>query len=206
MPTIRLSKELYAYLEHSSDGASMDSTIRRLLHLGLLRGRIVQKQVNRKLIAPKEAYTWSVLDAFGEDKVLSRKELQRRVGDSLKAKGLFQIYPADNELMNHRQPRWKVRFGDALTYLRECGCLESLGEYEHNYQGGTYSITEDAQGILDDYDLYINPSSKLTYLTHAISVPQLDDLGNPYSPKPVEDYQIPDALVGRKRGRINAEA
>ena len=53
MPTIRLSKELYEYLEHSSDGASMDSTIRRLLHLGLLRGRIVQKQVNRKLITGK---------------------------------------------------------------------------------------------------------------------------------------------------------
>ena len=68
-----------------------------------------------------------------------------------------------------------------------------------------YSITEDAQGILDDYDLYIDPSSKLAFLTHTISEPQLDDLGNPYPPKPVEDYQIPDALVGRKRGRINAE-
>ena len=204
MPTVRLSEELYSFLQERGNGETVDSTIRRLLNLDILRGSIVRKQVTRSTIAPREAYTWSILHSFGDDGVLLRKELQRRVGEYLRTMGLFDIYPADNELMKHRQSRWKVRFGGALNYLKERGCVESVGEYEHNYQGGEYRITEEGELILADCDLYIDAPTKQVYLTD-FSEPELDDIGYPYPPKPLERWMTPGALVGRQKGKQDAE-
>ena len=187
MPTVRLSEELYEFLQERGDGEPVDSTIRRLLNLDILRGSIVKKQVRRSTIAPREVYTWSILHFFGDNGVLLRKELQRRVGEYLRTMGLFDIYPADNELMNHRQPRWKVRFGGALDRLKEYGCIESVGEYRHNYQGGQYKITQDGQDILEDLWLHIDESKSLVCLTAVAG-----------EDKPVERWEIPTALLGEK--------
>ena len=150
MPTVRLSEEVHRFLQERGNGETVDSTIRRLLSLDILRGSIVKRQVKRSIIAPRQIYICSILHSFGDGGILIRKELQRRVGEYLRISGLFYTYPADNELMKHRQPRWKVRFGGALDRLKAQGCVESVGEYRHNYQGGQYRITKDGLTILED--------------------------------------------------------
>ena len=198
MPTVRLSEELYGFLQEQGNGETVDSIIRRLLNLDELRGRIVRKQVNRSVIAPREAYTWSILHSFGDDNVLLRRELQRRVGEYLRRMGLFDIYPADNDLMRHRQPRWKVRFGGALDRLKEHGCIESVGEYNHNYQGGQYRITQNGQDVLEDLWLHIDGDKSLVCLTAVAG-----------KNNPVERWEIPPALLGEAKsvnGRLTVKA
>ena len=82
--------------------------------------------------------------------------------------------------------------------------VTQLAEYEHNYQGGQYRITESAKDILGEYGLEIDPEGVQCYLTAFGTAPELDDLGYPYPPKPLESWEIPGELVGRQKGKPDA--
>ena len=82
--------------------------------------------------------------------------------------------------------------------------VTQLAEYEHNYQGGQYRITESAKDILGEYGLKIDPETAQWHLPAVDTVPELDDLGYPYPPEPLESWGIPGELVGRQKGKPDA--
>ena len=72
-----ISDELYDYLNKKFLDYSMDTTIKKLLHLETFQGKIVNKQISRERLAPLEKYYWPILNSIN----LPRKEMQKRVGN-----------------------------------------------------------------------------------------------------------------------------
>ena len=87
--SIYISDELYEFLNKKYGGDSMDTTIKKLLHLETFQGKIVNKQISRERLAPLEKYFWPILNAIN----LPRKEMQKQVEDYLLASGHFDQYP-----------------------------------------------------------------------------------------------------------------
>ena len=75
--TIYISDELHEFLNKKYRGDSMDSTIKKLLHLETFQGGIINKQIPRGRLAPLENYYWPILNSIN----LPRKEMQERVGN-----------------------------------------------------------------------------------------------------------------------------
>ena len=87
--TIYISDELYDYLNKKFSEESMDSTIKKLLHLETFQGGIVNKQIPRGRLAPLENYYGPILNSIN----LPRKEMQKQVANYLLTSGHFDQYP-----------------------------------------------------------------------------------------------------------------
>ena len=87
--TIYISDELHEFLNKKYRGDSMDSTIKKLLHLETFQGGIINKQIPRGRLAPLENYYWPILNSIN----LPRKEMQKQVANYLLTSGHFDQYP-----------------------------------------------------------------------------------------------------------------
>ena len=87
--TIYISDELHEFLNKKYRGDSMDTTIKKLLHLETFQGKIVNKQVPRDRLAPIEKYFWPILSSIN----LPRKDMQKWVENYLFTAGHFDQYP-----------------------------------------------------------------------------------------------------------------
>ena len=144
--TIYISDELYDYLNKKFLDYSMDTTIKKLLHLGTFQGKIVNKQVLRDRLAPLENYFWPILNSVG----LPRKEMQKQVEDYFFSTGHFDQYPDELIKLKNTQERWKSRFTSALHALRKQGLIEPIDIGAKNWQGGDYRITDTGKTFIND--------------------------------------------------------
>ena len=144
--TIYISDELYEFLNKKYRSDSMDTTIKKLLHLETFQGKIVNKQVPRDRLAPLEKYFWPILNSIN----LPRKEMQREVGNFLFTTGHFDEFPDELNKLKNTQERWKSRFTSALHALRKQGVIESDSTGASNWQGGNYRITDAGKAFADN--------------------------------------------------------
>ena len=144
--SIYISDELYDYLNKKFSEESMDSTIKKLLHLETFQGKIVNKQISRERLAPLEKYYWPILNSVD----LPRKDMQRKVGDFLFTTGHFDEFPDELIKLKNTQERWKSRFTSALNALRKQGWIELDGTGTENWQGGNYRITDSGWTLMND--------------------------------------------------------
>ena len=144
--SIYISHELYDYLNKKFTEESMDSTIKKLLHLETFQGKIVNKQIPRGRLAPLEKYYWHILNSIN----LPRKQMQREVGNYLFATGHFDEFPDESNKLKNTQERWKSRFTSALNALRKQGWIELDGTGTENWQGGNYRITDAGKAFADN--------------------------------------------------------
>ncbi len=144
--TIYISDELYDYLNKKFLDYSMDTTIKKLLHLETFQGGIINKQIPRGRLAPLENYYWPILNSIN----LPRKELQKEVANYLFTTGHFDQYPDELNKLKNTQERWKSRFTSALHALRKRGLIELDGTGTENWQGGNYRITDSGKAFIDD--------------------------------------------------------
>ena len=144
--SIYISDELYDYLNKKFTEESMDSTIKKLLHLETFQGTIINKQVPRDRLAPLEKYFWPILNSIN----LPRKEMQREVGNFLFTTGHFDEFPDELNKLKNTQERWKSRFTSALNALRNQGWIELDGTGTENWQGGNYRITDSGKAFIND--------------------------------------------------------
>ena len=218
MPSVFLGKPTVEYLKSHSDGESMDATVRRLLKLDEGANGLVRRQIPRGKLAPAYAYTWTILNQFrAYDQVnpqMERSELQKKVSESMEAFGLFDIFPDDGTLVARKQPRWKQRFTNALSYLKKTGCIEVIGKDStapKQQRGVIYRATDHGLGIISDIDLHLEPTHKALPATqkgeskdghcylYTVSefTEELDAEDNLICPKPLEPAGIPSELAGR---------
>ena len=144
--TIYISDELYDYLNKKFLDYSMDTTIKKLLHLETFQGGIINKQVPRDRLAPLERYYFPILNSVN----LPRKEMQKQVADYLFSTGHFDQYPDELNKLKNTQERWKSRFTSALHALRKQGWIELDGTGTENWQGGNYRITDSGKTFIND--------------------------------------------------------
>ena len=144
--TIYISDELYEFLNKKYRGDSMDTTIKKLLHLETFQGGIINKQVPRERLAPLEKYYWPILNSIN----LPRKEMQKQVEDYFFSTGHFDQYPDELIKLRNTQERWKSRFTSALHALRKQGWIELDNTGARNWQGGHYSVTDTGKAFVDD--------------------------------------------------------
>ena len=144
--TIYISDELYEFLNKKYRGDSMDTTIKKLLHLETFLGGIINKQVPRERLAPLEKYYWPILNSIN----LPRKEMQKQVEDYFFSTGHFDQYPDELIKLKNTQERWKSRFTSALHSLKEQGVIESDSTGTRNWQGGNYRITPSGWTLMND--------------------------------------------------------
>ena len=144
--TIYISDELYEFLNKKYRDDSMDTTIKKLLHLETFQGKIVNKQVPRDRLAPIEKYYWPILNAIN----LPRKEMQKQVENYLFTTGHFDEFPDELIKLKNTQERWKSRFTSALHALRKQGWIELDGTGTRNWQGGHYRITDSGRTMVHD--------------------------------------------------------
>ena len=202
MPSVFLSEETVEYLRRNSNNQSMDATVRRLLNLDKNKGRLVKRQVGRTQLAPIEAYTWTIIYQLymASEGTLSRRALQVRVHESLRAGGLFETYTDDDAPTKNGQPRWKQRYNSAIAHLRKNGCLvtESKAGPER-YKGLNLRRTEEALDAITDINLHLDGQEGHVYLCR-YSDPALDGIGTDKCPVPLTPMEIPYQLSGRFRG------
>ena len=144
--SIYVSDELYDYLNKKFSEESMDTTIKKLLHLETFQGKIVNKQVPRDRLAPIEKYYWPILNSIN----LPRKQMQKEVEDYLFTTGHFDQYPDELIKLRNTQERWKSRFTSALHALRKQGLIEPIDSGAKNWQGGDYRITDTGKAFIND--------------------------------------------------------
>ena len=144
--TIYISDELYDYLNKKFSEESMDSTIKKLLHLETFQGGIVNKQIPRGKLAPLEKYYWPILNSIN----LPRKEMQAQVENYLLTSGHFDEYPDELIKLRNTQDRWKSRFTSALHALRKQGWIELDNTGAKNWQGGNYRVTDIGKAFVDE--------------------------------------------------------
>jgi len=144
--TIYISDELYEFLNNKFSDESMDSTIKKLLHLETFQGGIINKQIPRGRLAPLENYYWPILNSIN----LPRKEMQKQVANYLLTSGHFDQYPDELIKLKNTQERWKSRFTSALLALRKQGWIEADSTGARNWQGGTYRVTDTGKTFVDD--------------------------------------------------------
>ena len=144
--SIYISDELYDYLNKKFSEESMDSTIKKLLHLETFQGKIVNKQVPRDRLAPLEKYYWPILNSVD----LPRKDMQKWVEHYLFATGHFDEFPDELIKLKNTQERWKSRFTSALYALSKQGVIESDSTGNRNWQRGNYRITPSGRTLVDD--------------------------------------------------------
>ena len=144
--TIYISDELYEFLNKKYRTDSMDTTIKKLLHLETFQGKIINKQVPRDRLAPIEKYYWPILNAIN----LPRKEMQKQVENYLFTSGHFDEFPDELIKLKNTQERWKSRFTSALHALRKQGVIESDSTGARNWQGGNYRITDSGRTLVND--------------------------------------------------------
>ena len=144
--SIYISDELYDYLNKKFSEESMDSTIKKLLHLETFQGGIINKQIPRGRLAPLERYYWPILNSIN----LPRDEMQKQVENYLLASGHFDQYPDELIKLKNTQERWKSRFTSALHALRKQGWIELDNTGARNWQGGNYSVTDTGKAFVDD--------------------------------------------------------
>ena len=206
MPSIFLSQDTVEYLKRASNGQSMDATVRRLLSLGRTTGgQLVRRQVSRQNLSTSGAYTYTILERLvrpnDNNPQPLRRELQAQVHDHLRAGGLFELYPDDDAPTKNGQPRWKQRFTNALAHLKRYGCLEDVEKAnpQQRWRGVKYQVTEKGEDFVWQYGLHLEAGlGGHCYLFDADELPGIDDVGTPLCPKPLETWEIPVELVGRK--------
>ena len=217
MPSVFLGKATVEYLKSHSNGESMDATVRRLLKLDDGANGLVRRQTPRGNIAPAYAYTWTILNqlrAYDQaNPQMERSELQKKVRESMEAFGLFDIFPDDSTLVARKQPRWKQRFTNALSYLKKQGCVEDIGKAPdaQRWESVQYRATDRGLSGISDIDLHLERTHKAPPATqkgeskdghcylYTVSefTEELDPDGNSLCPKPLEPAGIPSELSGR---------
>ena len=217
MPSVFLGTATVEYLKSHSNGESMDATVRRLLNLDDGANGLVRRQIPREKLAPAFAYTWTILNQLrAYDKTnpqMERSELQKKVGETLEIGDLFIIFPDEASLGKRKQPRWKARFTNALSYLKKTGCVGVIGKdatAPKQQRGVQYRATDQGLGVISDIGLHLDLRKELPatqkgesrdghcYLyTVSESAKRLDADGNEICPKALESTDIPSELAGR---------
>ena len=190
---IRVSDELYDYIQSVSiDGETIEHTVARLLEAKRSKERIRSQSGNRSDLMPMEVYTYTILDAFRIteacfhraeyiwDGRLTAGHLQMKIEKFICERGLLDWFTADGVVVGGN-PRWEVRFTDALTQLIEDGCLEATED--------GYSRTEEGKGSLADISLHVNADAKQCYIVGFV-----EQIQNPDNPKQLEGIFVPDVL------------
>ena len=216
MPSVFLGTATVEYLKKQSNGQSMDATVRRLLKLDDGANGLVRRQIPREKLAPAFAYTWTILNqlrAYDQaNPQMERSELQKKVSETMGAFGLFDIFPDDGTLVARKQPRWKQRFTNALSYLKKTGCVEDIGKAPDapRWESVQYRATDRGLSVISDIGLHLDLRKELPatqkgesrdghcYL-YAVSesTKRLDSDGNEICPKELESTDIPSELAGR---------
>ena len=216
MPSVFLGTATVEYLKGQSNGQSMDATVRRLLKLDDGANGLVRRQIPRDNLAPAYAYTWTILNqlrAYDQaNPQMHRSELQKKVSETMGAFGLFDIFPDDGTLVARKQPRWKQRFTNALSYLKKTGCVEDIGKAPDapRWESVQYRATDRGLSVISDIGLHLDLRKELPatqkgesrdghcYLyTVSESTKRLDSDGNEICPKELESTDIPSELAGR---------
>ena len=217
MPSVFLGKATIEYLKSHSNGESMDATVRRLLKLDDGANGLVRRQTPRGNIAPAYAYTWTILNqlrAYDQaNPQMERSELQKKVGETLGTGDLFDIFPDDGTLVARKQPRWKQRFTNALSYLKKTGCVEDIGKDStapKQQRGVQYRATGRGLSVISDIGLHLDLKKELPATQKGLSedghcwlytvsefTEELDAEDNLICPKPLEPAGIPSELAGR---------
>ena len=217
MPSVFLGKATLEYLKSHSNGESMDATVRRLLNLDDGVNGLVRRQIPREKLAPAFAYTWTILNQLlASDQAnpqMARSELQKKVSETMGAFGLFDIFPDDGTLVARKQPRWKQRFTNALSYLKKQGCVEDIGKAQdaQRWESVQYRATDRGLSVISDIDLHLEPTHKALpatqkgpsrdghcYLYRVSEFSEGKDTdGNWICPKNLESADIPSELAGR---------
>ena len=203
---VRLHDELYDYIqEMSHDGESMGVTIKRLIDVEEVKGRIERKYSHREELMPRVVYNFSILEALvnanGKWDAL-RGEPEAKISSTLMDEfrlnryiALRERYPADGTIVSGRA-RWQVRFATALRQLKKEKYIkqdENSGLY-----GGVrvsrrdaYSITDLGKSLVDDYKLFIG--YKHCYLARRTDEARI--------PEPVPEEELPKELKSRSSGQ-----
>jgi len=216
MPSVFLGTATVEYLKGQSNGQSMDATVRRLLKLDDGANGLVRRQIPRDNLAPAYAYSWTILNqlrAYDQaNPQMERSELQKKVSETMGAFGLFDIFPDDGTLVARKQPRWKQRFTNALSYLKKTGCVEDIGKAPDapRWESVQYRATDRGLSVISDIGLHLDLRKELPatqkgesrdghcYLyTVSESTKRLDSDGNEICPKELESTDIPSELAGR---------
>ena len=216
MPSVFLGKATVEYLKSHSNGESMDATVRRLLKLDDGANGLVRRQTPRGNIAPAYAYTWTILNqlrAYDQaNPQMERSELQKKVGETMGAFGLFDIFPDDGTLVARKQPRWKQRFTNALSYLKKNGCVEDIGKAldAPRWESVQYRATDHGLNVIEDIGLHLDLKKELPATQKGESrdghiglyrlsefTEERDTDGNSLCPKRLEPSGIPSELSGR---------
>ncbi len=216
MPSVFLGKPTVEYLKSHSNGESMDATVRRLLKLDEGANGLVRRQIPREKLAPAYAYTWTILNqlrAYDQaNPQMERSELQKKVSETMGAFGLFDIFPDDGTLVARKQPRWKQRFTNALSYLKKTGCVEDIGKAPDapKWESVQYRATDHGLSVIEDIGLHLDLKKALPatqkgeskdghcYLYRVSEfTEELDAEDNLICPKPLEPAGIPSELAGR---------
>jgi len=144
---------------------------------------------------------------------MARSELQKKVGEALEVFGLFDIYSEDATLATRNQPRWKQRFTNALSYLKDEDreCVKAIGKAPDapKWQRGVhYELTERGFSLISDIELHLEPSHKglpiskngngHCYLYRVSEFTKgLDAHGDEICPNELKSAEIPPELAGR---------
>jgi len=217
MPSVFLGKPTVEYLKSHSNGESMDATVRRLLKLDEGANGLVRRQIPREKLADFYAYTWTILNqlrAYDQaNPQMGRSELQQKVGETLETFGLFDIFPDDGTLVARKQPRWKQRFTNALSYLKKTGCVEDIGKdatAPKQQRGVQYRATDYGLSVIEDIGLHLDLKKELPATQKGESrdghiglyrlsefTEERDTDGNSLCPKRLQPSGIPSELSGR---------
>jgi len=219
MPSVFLRPSTLDYLKKQSDGLSIDATICRLLNLDKGASGLVVRHTPREKLADSFAYTWTILDQLRAvdqaNPQLPRSELQTKVRNVLELQGLFDMFPDEEAQDKRKQPKWKARFTNALSYLKKMGCIEDFGKTQgpgayKAERGVQYRATAQGLSVIEDIGLHICPRKELPatqkgesrdghcYLyTVSSHTGGRDNDGNEIVPKPLVTGEIPKELAGR---------
>ena len=143
---------------------------------------------------------------------MGRSELQKKVGETLETGDLFDIFPDDGTLVARKQPRWKQRFTNALSYLKKTGCVEDIGKASDapRWESVQYRATDRGLSVISDIGLHLDLKKELPATQKGESrdghcylytvrefTEELDAEDNLICPKPLEPAGIPSELAGR---------
>ena len=203
---VRLHDELYDYIqEMSHDGESMGVTIKRLIDVEEVKGRIERKYSHREELMPRVVYNFSILEALvnanGKWDAL-RGAPEAKISSTLMDE--FRLnryiawrerYPADGTIVRGRA-RWQVRFATALRQLKKEKYIKQ--DENSGLDGGVrvsrrdaYSITDLGKSLVDDYKLFIG--YKHCYLARRTDEARI--------PEPVPEEELPKELKSRSSGQ-----
>ena len=203
---VRLPDELHDYIQRMShDGESMGKTIKRLMDVEQIKGKIQRQYTHREELIPRVVYNFSILEGLvnangrwnalrGEPDAKTSLTLMNefRLNQYMT---LRERYLADEKIVSGRA-RWKIRFATALRQLKKQKYIKQDGN-AGIYPGGrisrgdAYSITDLGKAVVNDYKLFIG-------YKHCYLAKRNDDAR---IPEPIPEEELPREFRSKSLGQ-----